>query len=1142
MNQKDDFKVDLRNAPYSFREDFNEKDYSTVLFKPGDFVQSSELNDLQDQSFQKLKRVADCLFKDGDISTGCQIIIEDIKDSLRKKVTITDGKIYLNGYPRTFKRQSVEIEGVGTETIGVRLKQSIVDYRTDETLKSPAAGYEQYGIPSANRLKEILVLRANDDLATTIYIIQDGELVNQKTHDDDGLMDKILALLARRTYDESGHYKVRGLELEQKEQYEVDKLYLTLSAGKAYVEGWEIEKQTATTIPIERSTQTRLIQAEPKVFINGTSKYKINNFPVSSIKKLTAPVEVTTDLTRQGALNGTDPIPPEYSPVVEIKSIKQSDGTTYTKNVDFILEADNVRWVKGGKQPDLGATYTINFIYNKIMKEDKDFKLTVENGDYFLEFLKGDKPVNSSQIQLDYEFYLYQMCSITIDRIGSIRVIYGQPDVEDRVSPPDLTDQKSLILGYVKIAPVNDILKIQNTRSTRSDMARIQKMMERVEDMEVNQAITDLDKEALEGEEPTLLKGIFTDGFLGFTKSDVNHKEYNASIDPIYRVLTLGFDQKIHPLTINREKSNNCSISSNIITSKSASVLGDKQPYATESNRINPYTVFPRIPIIKIHPAVDSWIDTDRITVQRDGGVVVKNNTVRVGGSGFGWDDGWGTRVTRDTNVSSTTNRTFSTNVLDTAIEFMRQIPIKFEASQFFPGEENIVVLFNDIEMEVKPAAGYQGSTPSTLRADENGVVKGEFTVPANTRCGVVDVKIYSKQFKQVGSTPFRSEGILKKIITTEITTRVDTYTTTVTTTTVHRPVWRRRPADLIDPVSQTFMFTEDQVLSKVGLYFASKDKKHDLIVQIRETDNGYPSANVLAETIVPFDKINISDNSGEETVVEFDDPIYLRANTQYAFTVLTQSPTASIFVETLGRRDLLTNQIVQQNPYIPGLYFVSSNALAWTAEQDKNIKFNLYLNSYESKATVYFNDISGVDYDRIMVQAETSVPVDCKLEWQYSTDGTHWLPIAINKYVKLDKKIQNLTLRAEFTTTGNVSPAIAIDSLLFTGSLNKLKSSYVSRNVTTDSEFTSVKIIADVNAPSGTGVVFYYSTDVKGETWKTLNQSGDGKVKEDGGYIEYTYMAENIPKTKNFRVKVAMTTNNSINLPYVKNLKCILK
>lgn len=232
MSQKDEFKVDLRNAPYSFREDFNDKDYSMVLFKPGDFVQSSELNDLQDQSFQKLKRVADSIFKDGDISTGCQIIIEDIKDSLKKKITITDGKIYLNGYPRTFKRQTIEITGEGSEAIGVRLKQEIVDYTTDETLKSPAAGYEQYGIPSANRLKETLELRANDDAATTIYLIQDGELVNQKKQDDNNLMDKLYSVLARRTYDESGHYKVSGLELEQKEQYETDKLYLTLSAGK----------------------------------------------------------------------------------------------------------------------------------------------------------------------------------------------------------------------------------------------------------------------------------------------------------------------------------------------------------------------------------------------------------------------------------------------------------------------------------------------------------------------------------------------------------------------------------------------------------------------------------------------------------------------------------------------------------------------------------------------------------------------------------------------------------------------------------------------------------------------------------------------------------------------------------------------
>ncbi|MBU5669498.1 DUF4815 domain-containing protein [Peptoniphilus sp. MSJ-1] len=1132
--------LDISQAPY-YDTNLN-NDYTQVLFRPGTPLQNRDLNEIQSTSKRIVKGVADCFLKDGDIKSGAQIIIESIEGSIEKDITITDGKIYINGIVRDFKSQKVRIKGKGLESVGVRLSTKAVKYTDDNRLVSPASGLPAFGLPSSDRLEETLILTANDDKATAIYLLQDGELVTNNKKEDDTMYNKLLALLARRTFDESGHYKVRGLELSQKAQQDENNLYLNLSIGKAYVNGWEIEKQTATTIPIPRAKATRSIVAEPKIYQSGNKKYALNNNPVSKIDRLISVIKVSTRLTRQGSVNGTDPIPSQYTPVAEVLSIKQSNtSTNYTKNVDYVLESDTIRWLNGGKQPDLGSTYEIEFNYNKTMIPSKDYKLTVDNGQYYVELLNGDTPVERSQMLIDYTFYLHYIASITLDEKGILRAVPGQSDTEDKIAPPDITDQAVLLLGYVHVAPVNDTLKIRNSRNIRSDMDRIQKMFERIEDMEVNQAITDLDKEALEGEDATQLKGIFTDGFLGFTKSDINHPKYNASIDVANNELTLGYKLNTNKLSIDKDNSKNYSAYNRIVTALGEEKAGDKQPFATRAHRINPYTVFPQTPSIDIYPRVDNWIETNNITLRENGGTTVSYNSIRDGNNSSPnrearrWYEWRQSGTTSSTTSSSYTTTDTSTKVTDSAIEYMRPIEIKVTGSRFFPRQDNIRVIFNDIPVDVTPESStYKGSNGS-LMADTNGVVKGKFTIPNNVRCGTVNVKIYAEEFpKLVGDTPFIANGTLKTTTTTYTTRTHTTYTT------VYSTKWTEV---YVDPVAQTFSVLTDQMLTSIGLYFASKDNKHDLRVQIRKCDNGYPSEEILSETVVGYNDIKISNDSSVQTLIKFDDPIYLKANEQYAVTVLSNSPTASIYVQELGKKDLITNKIVLENPYVPGMMFESSNAIAWSAKQDFNLKFDLYINDYTRKSTIYFNSIKGVEYDGIKLLADTSVPLDCTLKWEYSIDESKtWLPLAIENHVDLLKKINNVTVRAKMTTKGNVSPAIALDSLLLLGTLNSPSSTYVSRNIVTDAKYTSVKVIADVYAPSGAGVVFYYATDRDGNTWKKLTQNGDGKVKKVGGYIEYTYTANESSGVNNFRVRVDLTTNNPAVRPTVRRLKCIVK
>ncbi|WP_099321084.1 DUF4815 domain-containing protein [Anaerococcus sp. Marseille-P3625] len=1131
--------IDLSQAPYY---DINlDNNYTQLLFRPGFHLQSRELNELQSSQKRIVKNIADCFLKDGDIKSGAQILIEDIEGSIEKNVTVTDGKIYLAGIVRDFYKQTVRIRGKGLETIGVRLQREAIQSIDDQRLVSPASGTPNYGLPGADRLKESLILRANDDKATTIYVLQDGELVTNNKNDEDTIFNKFLALLARRTYDESGHYKVRGMELSQKAQSDEECLYLNLSSGKAYVKGWEIEKQTATTIPIPRANVTRNIIAEPKIFETGNSRYLLNNSPVAKIDRLISVIQVSQRLTRQGSVNGTDPIPSQFTPVAQILSVKQTNtNTTYSKNVDYVLESDTIRWLDGGKQPDLGTSYEVELTYNKAMLADKDYKLTVDRGNYYIEILDGDMPVDKSQMIVDYTFYLHYIASITIDEKGMLRVITGQSDTVDKVAPADITDQDVLLLGYVQVAPVNDVLKIINSRSLRSDMARIQRMFERLEDMELNQAITDLDKEALEGEEATQLKGILTDGFMGFSKADINHPDYNASIDVTTNELTLGYKFSINKLSIDKENSKDIKEYERIVTASGKEIIGDKQPYATRAYRINPFTAFPKTPSVKIYPQVDNWVETNSIVLRENGGTEVSFNSIRRdnGKQGPLLGDGWAWSSTTSQSASTSSYQTTSTsvNVTESAIEYMRPIEITVTATRFLPKQDNIKILFNDIEVDAKPLSENNKGADGQLIADTNGEVKASFTIPAKVRCGTVSVDVFAEDNPKLrGKTPFTANGILETTTTTHTTTTHKTYTTVYTTN------WFQR--NIVDPVAQTFSVGKDQMLNSIGLYFASKDKDYDLRIQIRKCDNGYPGQEILTEKVINFDEINISEDSTGQTKIDFDNPVYLKANEQYAITVLSNSSTASIYVQELGKRDLASKKLILENPYLPGLMFESSNAIAWSAKQDFNLKFDLYTNDYVRESYVYFNSIKGIEYDSIKILSDTSVPLDCSLEWSYSTDESKtWFPIAVDNQMNLLKKVDNVTIRAIMTTKGNLSPAIALDSLLLVGCLNDSKSSYISRNVVTDVKYSDIKVVVDVYAPSGTGVVFYYAVDRDGKEWKKLSQKGEGKVKKVGGYIEYTYEATETSPQNNFRIKVDLSSNNPALIPTVRRLKCIMK
>lgn len=1108
------------------------KRYTELLFRAGKVLQSKELNELQSILKNQIKNVGNTILTNGDIIEGCQLVISDN----RKSVTMTKGRIYLDGDVRDVPDTNITIAGVGTEVIGAILQTEIVTPDEDADLADIATGYDNYNQDGAYRMKETVKITLNDPNAAILYNLIEGEQLKVTKTEDLTQLDKINATLARRTFEESGNYKVSGLTLSDKKQNDTNYIYISLEAGKAYVRGYEVNKDVAYTVRLERATDLRSIENESKTYSTSNARYVLNNNYVNSIKKVMASVEVTQDITRGGIIGGIDYLP--LSPVESIISVTQGDNN-YILGTDFQLVNDGIDWSIGSRAPNPDTTYSVTWSYNKTLVKDIDYTLEHSDNWYngYVKFtVSGDKPMNNTRFYVNYDFLLCRRDIIGVDQLGNVLVTKGQSDILRTVESPTVGEENQLILGSVLLMPKsNDVVVINNNTKTIR-MLELYNMLERINDLEYNQAITDLDQEAAEGETATQLRGILTDGFIGLTKADVYHSSWSASIDPESQELTLPYTSNPIQLVPN---TNNAYYRAHQfrreITNTYTEIQTLSQPLASSSFRVNAYDAFPKTPVLILDPSDDSWIDIDNITINK-GTITTSGQTLRRwwyhkneswaesekqkwialgfadGGESLNWADG----------VKDSGELMKLANQLREAIIYMRQSVIKLTIQNLEPHVDNVIATFNGLPIELSATdPRYQGTRAGSLKADASGVAVGRFTVPANVECGTVEVIAYPANTPSVvGNAKFTSEGIKE-------TNTFETYR--------ERVVVRAT-----DPLAQSFQFDQDQFLTSIGLYFLDKDVNENITIQIRNMVNGYPGTIAYATKVVSGASVKISTNATLETKIELDTPVYCRANEQYCVTIISNSNVDSVWIAETGYSDINSNDLISKNPYMNGMMFSSSNALTWTAHQSQDLKFNLYSAQFATVGQVIFNKITGVDFDRIILKSKESLPVGCSIQWQMSINDGEWLPIESSVYRELTEIAESVQIRCTLNGNSTTSPILNLDGLILGGFSNLAEGVYVSRNINVPNGFNHVKAIMDIYVPQGSNVIVTFATDINGTTWRPVTNTGT--VQKSALYKTYTFETTLSETAYNYRVKIALDTVNKINRPRVQNLKNILK
>ncbi|WP_419247467.1 DUF4815 domain-containing protein [Wolbachia endosymbiont of Rhagoletis indifferens] len=626
----------------------SDKEYEKSLFLAGRGLQSAELNEIQDYALLRLKGIGDAIFRDGDVITGSDCIIDG------EKVTLEAGKIYLRGAVRKVEKEKFTIPLNTIVRIGVYYVESTITELEDENLRDPAVGTRNYQEVGAARLKvstiwgyqaeSVTVNSANGEFYP-IYNIENGVLIEHSLPPQANI---VTTALARYDKEANGSYVVNGLEVMFLQRDGEGKQVFVVNGGKARVDGYEIELSHGIRVYFDEDPDIKTVKSEFHTFQPNNQRVmelKVHDFPVSEIKRIDITVQKTITVTHGSYSGVVDPIPD--SAVQEIIQVKQGD-VIYENSADYKLSGGNVDWSLPGKEPAPGSSYLITYrCRTHVSPEDVD-----EQG------CKIRGAVDGSLVSVDYTWKMPRFDLITLDAKGVVRRIKGIAHPWRPSMPKAPSGQ--LLLCYIHQTwkkGEEGKIKIVNNAIHAVPMNELEAMKKGINDLYALVAEERLRNDA-NSRDPTAKKGVFVDPFFD---DDMRDQGIGQSAAIVNKELILPIDVEIIDVERGKEPY--------LLPYELEPVL--EQLLQTKSEKINPYQAFDPVPAkVTMNKNIDHWTE-------------IKTN--------------WSSPVTREFNTRETTELLSSSTY---EAEFMREAVQDFEIEGFSVGEKLKEIKFDGISIQ----------------------------------------------------------------------------------------------------------------------------------------------------------------------------------------------------------------------------------------------------------------------------------------------------------------------------------------------------------------------------------------------------------------------------------------------------------
>ena len=756
--------------------------------------------------------------------------------------------------------------------------------------------------------------------------------------------------------------------------------------------------------------------------------------------------------------------------------------------------------------------------------------------------------------------------------------------------------------------------------------------------------------------------GMLVDAFFGHSVGNVLSADYKCSIDFDDNTLRPPFISNSTDVIYDPAASTGVQLTGDLITLPYVKTSIVSQTVASKAVNVNPFAILAWIGVVKLDPPSDNWIDTTtrpEVIVNMSGENSGWQNLV---GLGFGsqWQDwrttwtgaerievhgertavrraqwpflGWETleTVTREeqqtrrgirTEITGvdTVRNSIGDRIVDVSIvPFIRTKNLTVNVSGMKPNTR-VYPFFDSVNI-ASYCTPNGGSLGGNIYTDDAGTIAPfTFAIPNSD---TLRFRTGERQFLLVdnssgdlitagtyGETVYQAQGLLQAKENVIVSTRVprierggmgsatDTRVTTSSFTRTHQGGWWDPLAEtfLIDPV----IYPDGVAITDVDLYFKSKDTDGlPVNIQIRTTDNGYPSRVVVPMTQItklPAD-VNISEDASIATNFAFDGPVHLTSG-EYAIVVFTNSLKYESWISELGENVVGTTRKVSEQPYA-GVLFKSQNASTWTAEQNQDLTFKINRAQYTIGATadaVFKDGTSSADYKADVIDI---IPQEVKISgtsinWAVKMSDAGTGVLDTNYFnVLQNSDFQLATQRVIKTTAGSyvakasltsdndqISPiidtkrnsVITVENRVNNLSTNEAAAAggdalarYITKRVNLKDGFdaTDLSVYLTCNRQAGTSVKVYYKVlsqfdpdTFDNKIWTLMNETSNSnsvsRSEENDEYLElefnpsgttasYQVGAVTYANFKIFAVKIVMTSASTTKVPLIRDLRVI--
>jgi hypothetical protein len=630
--------------------------YDELLFRASKGLQSAELNEIQSTVVDRLKRIADAVFRDGAVIEGTPPVINITTGA----TTCPASKVYLRGAVRNVAQRSFTVPISGLVRIGVYLLDEEITELQDPDLRDPAAGTRNYTEPGAGRLRVTATWGREGDGLTgvfyPVYVVVDASLLSTQPTIDNTFYEA----LARYDRESNGNYIVSGLGVTAAGLVSGVNGF-SIREGIGNIFGYKIDKPTASRISYAEDPDLETVTSEPDVFTGttgGTATVQMNRFPLESVLGVVITRQKTVTMTRGGFAGGQDTLP-DVS-VLSIISITQG-ATTYQSPRDYFLNGDKVDWSPsdaGSIEPAPGSSFSITYQYLGSVTPDS---INLQTG-----VVTVTGAVNGSLVLTDYRWKLPRYDRLCINRDGSFSRVKG---ISSRFNAlPPAVPASLLSLATIQwnwgATPT-----VTNDGIRAIPFDQLERMRSLIVDLYDLVALERL-RNDISSREPSSKRGVFVDPFLDDDMRDQGIAQNAAIVNGILQL-------PIIP-TVYQARDNN---TQDWMLPYTESIILE-QTRTTGSSPINPYQAFDPMPAaVTLNPATDHWTEIETSWSSAVTQEVVSFDWNLIGG------------------FVTSTQRTELLSESQRAAQFLRSITIAFTVDGFDAGETLTQVLFDGIDV-----------------------------------------------------------------------------------------------------------------------------------------------------------------------------------------------------------------------------------------------------------------------------------------------------------------------------------------------------------------------------------------------------------------------------------------------------------